>query len=121
MRRTTGCTALGVSADSCLSFACVRPYSYVFSAVRPSSRALLDELCDHIERPDFTYAHRWRAGDILIWDNRCTLHRGTAYDYRHHKRDMRRATVNESGADRSAIPAELSLQMLAEPARASTP
>jgi len=81
------------------------------------SKALLEELVAFATQRHFIYAHSWRQGDILIWDNRCTLHRGTTYDYRHHKRDMRRATVNEAGEDRSAIPAGLSLQMLAEPAK----
>jgi len=83
------------------------------------SQALIEELIAFATRPRFIYAHQWRQGDILIWDNRCTLHRGTAYDYRRHKRDMRRATVNEAGEDRSAIPAGLSLQMLSEPAKAT--
>ena len=82
------------------------------------SEALLEELIAFATLRRFVYAHTWREGDILIWDNRCTLHRGTEYDYRNHKRDMRRATVNEAGDDRSAIPAGLSLQMLSEPARA---
>lgn len=82
------------------------------------SKALLDELIAFATQPHFVYAHKWRAGDLLIWDNRCTLHRGTAYDYRRHKRDMRRATINEAGEDRSAIPAGLSLQMLSAPASA---
>ena len=83
------------------------------------SKALIAELLVFATQPRFVYAHKWRQGDILIWDNRCTLHRGTEYDYRNHKRDMRRATVNEAGEDRSAIPAGLSLQMLSEPAKAS--
>jgi alpha-ketoglutarate-dependent 2,4-dichlorophenoxyacetate dioxygenase len=82
------------------------------------SAALLEELLAFATQPQFVYAHKWRAGDILIWDNRCTLHRGTEYDYRNHKRDMRRATINETGEDRSAIPAGLSLQMIADAAKA---
>ena len=85
------------------------------------SAALIEELIAFATQPHFIYAHKWRQGDILIWDNRCTLHRGTAYDYRNHKRDMRRATVNEAGEDRSAIPAGLSLQMLAGQAKAPAP
>ena len=80
------------------------------------SRALIDELIAFATQPRFIYAHTWRQGDILIWDNRCALHRGTEYDYRHHKRDMRRATINEAGEDRSAIPEGLSLQMISEAA-----
>ena len=81
------------------------------------SKALIEELIAFATQPRFVYVHKWRQGDILIWDNRCTLHRGTEYDYRRYKRDMRRATVNETGEDRSAIPAGLSLQMVSEPAR----
>jgi alpha-ketoglutarate-dependent 2,4-dichlorophenoxyacetate dioxygenase len=77
--------------------------------------ALIEELIAFATQPQFIYAHRWRQGDILIWDNRCTLHRGTEYDYRNHKRDMRRATINESGPERSAIPPGLDLSMVAEP------
>ena len=84
------------------------------------SAALLDELIAFATQPQFIYAHKWRTGDILIWDNRCTLHRGTEYDYHHHKRDMRRATINEAGEDQSAIPAGLSLQMMAEGAKAGS-
>ena len=66
------------------------------------STALIEELIAFATQPRFIYAHKWRQGDILIWDNRCTLHRGTEYDYRRHKRDMRRATVNETGPEISA-------------------
>jgi alpha-ketoglutarate-dependent 2,4-dichlorophenoxyacetate dioxygenase len=81
------------------------------------SKALIEELIALATQPRFIYAHKWRQGDILIWDNRCALHRGTEYDYLNHKRDMRRATINEAGEDRSAIPAGLSLNMLSEPAK----
>src|SRR5690606_21030404 len=85
------------------------------------SQALIEELIAFATQPQFVYAHRWREGDILIWENRCTLHRGTAYDYRRYKRDMRRATINEAGEDRSAIPEGLSLTMLGEAAKAAPP
>jgi len=65
-------------------------------------RALLDELVDFATRPHFIYAHTWQTGDLVIWDNRCTLHRATAFDYLHHKRDLRRTTINESGPERAA-------------------
>ena len=90
----------------------------ILGVAEAESSALIEELIAFATQPRFIYAHRWRQGDILIWDNRCTLHRGTAYDSRHQKRDMRRATINEAGEDRSAIPAGLSLQMLAVPAKA---
>jgi taurine dioxygenase len=46
----------------------------------PDSEALLDELWAHATRPEFTYRHRWRVGDLLIWDNRATLHRRDPFD-----------------------------------------
>ena len=72
--------------------------------------ALIEELLAFASQPQFIYAHKWVAGDILFWDNRCTLHRGTEFDYERHKRDLRRANINESGEDCHAIPAELQLQ-----------
>ncbi|MGX7894760.1 TauD/TfdA dioxygenase family protein [Tsuneonella sp. HG222] len=79
------------------------------------STALIEELIAFATQRRFVYAHKWRQGDIVIWDNRCTLHRGTEYDYRRYKRDMRRSTINESGPERSAIPEHLSLAMLSGP------
>jgi alpha-ketoglutarate-dependent taurine dioxygenase len=44
-----------------------------------ASDALLAELLAHATQPRFVYAHRWRAGDLLVWDNRCTVHRRNPY------------------------------------------
>jgi taurine dioxygenase len=44
------------------------------------SQALLDELLEHAVRPEFTYRHKWRKGDMLLWDNRAALHRAH-FDY----------------------------------------
>jgi taurine dioxygenase len=44
------------------------------------SDALLDRLWEHATAPACTWRHRWQAGDLLIWDNRCTLHRRDAFD-----------------------------------------
>jgi taurine dioxygenase len=59
------------------------------------SRALLDELCDHAENQQFVYAHRWQPGDILIWDNRCTIHARTDFDGS-HRRLLKRVTVGDN-------------------------
>jgi alpha-ketoglutarate-dependent 2,4-dichlorophenoxyacetate dioxygenase len=56
-------------------------------------RALIDELVAHATQRQFVYTHRWRVHDLVIWDNRCTMHRGTAFDDLRFKRDMQRATV----------------------------
>jgi len=66
--------------------------------------ALLEELLAFATQESFIYAHKWRQGDLLIWDNRCVLHRGAGFDYTRYKRDLRRANVNEYGEERSAAP-----------------
>jgi alpha-ketoglutarate-dependent 2,4-dichlorophenoxyacetate dioxygenase len=59
------------------------------------SDALLAELLDFASQPHFIYAHQWRPGDLMIWDNRCTLHRAKPFDYLVHKRDLRRTTISD--------------------------
>jgi alpha-ketoglutarate-dependent 2,4-dichlorophenoxyacetate dioxygenase len=61
------------------------------------STRLLDELMTHATQRQFVYTHRWRLHDLVMWDNRCTMHRGTDYDERRWKRDMQRATVSDTG------------------------
>jgi len=56
-------------------------------------RKLLEELLAFATQPRFIYAHKWRLGDLVIWDNRCTLHRATPFESSTHVRDMRRSTV----------------------------
>jgi alpha-ketoglutarate-dependent taurine dioxygenase len=56
--------------------------------------ALLAELLAHATRPEFVYAHRWRPGDLVIWDNRVLLHRLVLGEgLRRHRRVMHRSTV----------------------------
>jgi alpha-ketoglutarate-dependent 2,4-dichlorophenoxyacetate dioxygenase len=61
-------------------------------------RLLLRDLIDHATQRAFVYTHQWRVGDVLIWDNRCTMHRARPFDEARYKRDMRRATVMETDA-----------------------
>jgi alpha-ketoglutarate-dependent 2,4-dichlorophenoxyacetate dioxygenase len=56
--------------------------------------ALLKRLLDHVTRPEFCYRHRWKHHDLVIWDNRCVLHRATPYDTTRYKRLMQRTTVS---------------------------
>ncbi len=60
-------------------------------------RALIDDLIAAATRREFVYTHRWRVHDLVMWDNRCTMHRGTEYDDVRWKRDMHRATVLDVG------------------------
>lgn len=48
-----------------------------------AGRKLIDELEAFATRPEFMYAHQWQEGDVLVWDNRCTLHRATPFDTRY--------------------------------------
>ncbi len=59
-----------------------------------ASRALLDNLIDRATQPEAVYAHRWRPGDLVIWDNRCLLHRGAGYDADRYRRYMRQTRVS---------------------------
>src|SRR6516162_1668974 len=56
-------------------------------------RALIDQLVAHATQRQFVYTHRWRVHDLVMWDNRCTMHRGTEFDDLRWKRDVQRATV----------------------------
>jgi alpha-ketoglutarate-dependent 2,4-dichlorophenoxyacetate dioxygenase len=60
----------------------------------PDGRLLLRELIERATVRDFVYRHEWRAGDLVIWDNRCTMHRGRAFDER-EVRDLRRVTTRD--------------------------
>jgi len=57
-------------------------------------RALLKELLDHVTQPRFRYRHEWKEGDLVVWDNRCVLHRATPYDSARYKRLLQRTTVS---------------------------
>lgn len=54
---------------------------------------LLDFLCAHACRPEFVYAHKWRTGDVLIWDNLAVNHKGTEFDTARYVRRMHRTTI----------------------------
>jgi taurine dioxygenase len=56
-------------------------------------RALIEELNALIVHDDLTYRHRWSPGQLIVWDNRCVLHRATAYDPAVQRRVIRRCTV----------------------------
>lgn len=65
----------------------------IFGVPEPEGRALIDELVAHVTQRQFIYTHRWRVHDLVIWDDRCTMHRGAEFDDLRWKRDMQRATV----------------------------
>jgi len=61
------------------------------------SEKLFKELTEHATQPQFVLSHRWRVNDLVMWDNRCTMHRGTDFDDWRWKRDVQRATVSDIG------------------------
>ena len=67
----------------------------IFGMGEEEGRALIDQLVAHATQPQFVYTHRWRVHDLVIWDNRCTMHRGADFDDLRWKRDMQRATVHD--------------------------
>jgi alpha-ketoglutarate-dependent 2,4-dichlorophenoxyacetate dioxygenase len=70
--------------------------SHIVGWPMPEGRLLLRDLMEHATQREFVYRHAWRPGDLVIWDNRCTLHRGRAYDDATHPRDLRRVTTQDT-------------------------
>ena len=59
----------------------------------PEGRLLLKDLVEHATQREFVYRHAWRVGDLVIWDNRATMHRATPFDDARHRRELRRVTT----------------------------
>jgi alpha-ketoglutarate-dependent 2,4-dichlorophenoxyacetate dioxygenase len=70
----------------------------------PDGRLLLKDLMEHATQPQFRYRHSWRVGDLVIWDNRTTMHRGIAYDDSRYKRELRRVTTLDLPRSKVAQP-----------------
>ena len=68
--------------------------SHVLGMPVAEGRLLLADLTEAATRPDLVYRHEWKVGDLVIWDNRCTLHRGLAFD-ESFPRDLRRVTTSD--------------------------
>ena len=68
---------------------------------RATGEALLYELTERADQPEFRLSHAWREGDVIVWDNRAVLHRATYYDTVKYKRFMQRTTI---GGDLPTVP-----------------
>jgi alpha-ketoglutarate-dependent 2,4-dichlorophenoxyacetate dioxygenase len=66
---------------------------------REQGKALIDELTEFCTQPQFVYSHPWRQHDLVIWDNRCVLHRATTFDKTRYRRKMHRTTVAGTAPD----------------------
>jgi taurine dioxygenase len=78
-----------------------RRNSYIVGLPLVQSEALLDELWAHATQPQFSFRQQWRVGDVLVWDNRCTLHRRDPFDP-NARRLMHRTQIKQS--DVRAVP-----------------
>lgn len=67
--------------------------SHVVGMDPSEGRALLKDLTERATREEFLFRHKWRVGDLLVWDNRCTMHRATPFEGTTEKRDLRRTTL----------------------------
>ena len=86
-QQSTGCTSLFIGAHA----------KAIIGMTVPEGRMLLMDLLEQATRPDRVSRHEWRTGDLVMWDNRTTLHRGQRWNIS-ERRKLRRTTVlaNES-------------------------
>jgi len=71
---------------------------------RDEGRALIKELINFVTQPKYVFNVHYKPGDLVIWDNLATMHRGGDYDAAKHRRDMRRTTIREGGAELAEDP-----------------
>lgn len=82
-------------ADGTRSLYLASHASRIFGMDDAEAQALLERLTAHATQRQFVVTHRWRPRDLVMWDDRCTMHRGTAFDDLRWRRDMQRATVSD--------------------------
>ncbi len=70
--------------------------SHIVGLPVDEGRQLLQQLTDHATAPRFCYVHEWQVGDLLVWDNRCTMHRAGEFDEFKERRVLARTGVDES-------------------------
>jgi alpha-ketoglutarate-dependent 2,4-dichlorophenoxyacetate dioxygenase len=68
--------------------------SHILDMEVADGRLLLMELTERATRPDTTYRHEWQVGDLVLWDNRRSMHRGLPFDET-YPRDLRRVTTSD--------------------------
>ena len=67
--------------------------SHIVGMPLEEGQVLLGELMEFATQPQFVYRHKWHVGDLVIWDNRCTVHRATPFEAADHVRELRRTTI----------------------------
>jgi alpha-ketoglutarate-dependent 2,4-dichlorophenoxyacetate dioxygenase len=71
----------------------------------PEARAFIRDLTEHATQPQFTHAHQWRVNDLVMWDNRATMHRARRYHDLQEVRDLRRTSIKGTGMTTEQVPA----------------
>jgi taurine dioxygenase len=72
---------------------CPAVISHIEGLDADESAALIETLIGHVTQARFVYTHKWRKGDLVIWDNRAVLHTATLFDHTRYQRLMYRTTV----------------------------
>ena len=77
---------------------CIAPdiMSHVIGMTREDSLELVRPLATHAISTEFIYRHHWRNGDVVIWDNRCTMHTATVFDAERYQRLLYRAIISDA-------------------------
>ncbi len=70
----------------------------------PEGRAFIRDLTEHATQRQFVHTHQGRVNDLVIWDNRTTMHRARRYDDLHDVRDLRRTTIKGTGQTAEQAP-----------------
>jgi alpha-ketoglutarate-dependent 2,4-dichlorophenoxyacetate dioxygenase len=83
--------------NGCKNFFAGAHASYIRGLPVEEGRALLQELTAFATQPQYVYSHQWQAKDLVMWDNRCCLHRGCVWDKATYRRVMHRTTVAGDG------------------------
>jgi len=71
----------------------------------PEARAFIRDLTEHATQPRFTHAHQWQVDDLVMWDNRTTMHRARAYRDMEEVRDLRRTSIRGTTMTAEQVPA----------------
>jgi taurine dioxygenase len=77
-----------------------RRNAYIGGLPLAESEALLDELWSHATRPELAWGHKWRVGDLVLWDNRCTMHRRDGFNSA-SRRVMHRTQIRDEAAPKA--------------------
>ncbi|MEP4885592.1 MAG: TauD/TfdA family dioxygenase, partial [Alphaproteobacteria bacterium] len=79
-----------------------RLHAWVVGETVEASETLLDRVWEHCDQAAFTYRHQWRPGDLLMWDNRCVMHRRDPFDAQArrimHRTQLKGDTPEEAAA-----------------------